>query len=450
MIITLFILFFSHYTFALSEEEITQNVLTNFALIQEAELKNEASKNEVISSEGAFDHKLVLKSRNQFEDKYDNRYFESAIERQTPYAGASLMAGHRRGYGTFPAYDGKYRTSGAGEIFAGITLPILRNRSTDESRTNLKIKQLEQKQSEFELRSKKMIYLHKTLSLYYKWVLENKKLQINKSIFELAKLRQEMLEKKFKAGDIEAIKVVDNNRALDKRQGEIIKNEIELNKIKAELGIYLRNKDGSPLELSPEIAENYFLNKANNLSLVLDLKLNPQFNILEIENDKLNTELALYDQSRLPGLNLELLGSREISANYPYDPDQLQLGVKFDFPLENRKAEGKNVAYQYKVRAIKKNRENLEREISQQFHFFLKASQDSKLRWDVTSNEFEKAKLVADAEKKRWANGASDLFVVNLREQDVADVEIRRWTALYDHHQYYLDARLFSGKILPD
>ena len=55
---------------------------------------------------------------------------------------------------------------------------------------------------------------------------------------------------------------------------------------------------------------------------------------------------------------------------------------------------------------------------------------------------------MADAEKSRWTSGASDLFVVNLREQDVADVEIRRWTALYDYHQYNLDARLFSGKIL--
>ena len=57
---------------------------------------------------------------------------------------------------------------------------------------------------------------------------------------------------------------------------------------------------------------------------------------------------------------------------------------------------------------------------------------------------------MAEAEKNRWSQGAFDLFVVNLREQDVADVDIRRWTALYDYHQYHLDARLFSGKILDE
>ena len=55
---------------------------------------------------------------------------------------------------------------------------------------------------------------------------------------------------------------------------------------------------------------------------------------------------------------------------------------------------------------------------------------------------------MSEAEKNRWTQGASDLFIVNLREQDVADVEMRRWTALYDYHQYHLDAGLFSGKIL--
>lgn len=54
---------------------------------------------------------------------------------------------------------------------------------------------------------------------------------------------------------------------------------------------------------------------------------------------------------------------------------------------------------------------------------------------------------MAEAEKSRWMQGASDLFIVNLREQDVADVDIRRWSALYDYHQYLLDAKLFSASL---
>ncbi len=446
----LLLILFSSQIFALTEKDLVRSVLTNFPLIQEAELKAEAAKGELTSAEGAFDHKLIFKSRNRVEDKYDNQYLETTLERQTAFGGASLVAGHRQGLGHFPAYDGKFRTSGAGEIFAGLSLPILRNLKTDEFRTNLKIKELEKKQADLGVVLKKMIYLHKALTLYYKWILETQKLKINKSIFELAKKRQDMIERKYKAGDIERIKVTDNQRAIDKRSGDIVKNEIELNKIRAELSIYLRDESGAsisiPLESNPE-----FILKKNEQSLSsTDISLNPQVKILDLERDKLKLESIFFDQSKLPGLNIELLGSKELSQNQPYDPNTLQVAVKFDFPIENRKAEGKSVAYNYKVLAVEKNKQFLESELVQQLSFFIRASTDSKMRWEITSKEFEGSKIMAEAEKKRWIQGASDLFLVNLREQDVADVEIRRWTALYDYHQYHLDARLFSGKILKE
>jgi outer membrane protein TolC len=447
MTILLFIIF-PLKVYALTEQDVAKSVLTHFPLILEAELKAESASGELTSAEGAFDYKLTFKSRNRIEEKYDNQYFESTIERQTGVAGASLVAGHRQGLGHFPAYDGKYETSGAGEIFAGLSLPILRNLKTDEFRTNLKVKQIEKKQAELESLMKKMIYLHKALTLYYKWILETQKLKINKSIFELAKHRHAMLERKFKAGDIEGVKVTDNQRAIDKRSGDILKNEIDLNKIRTELSIYLLDEQGHPITIPLESSPEFILRQNEHALGATDISSNPQIKILDLEREKLKLESTFYDQSKLPGLNLELLGAKELSSNEPYDPERLQLGVKFDFPIENRKAEGKSVAYNYKVLAIEKNKQFLETELSQQLSFFIKASSDSKTRWEITTKEFDGSRKMADAEKNRWEQGASDLFLVNLREQDVADVEIRRWTALYDYHQYHLDARLFSGRIL--
>jgi cobalt-zinc-cadmium efflux system outer membrane protein len=440
--------FISFSTYALTEKDIVSSVLNFFPLIEEAELKVRSAQGELTSAEGAFDHKLVFKSRNRIEEQYDNQYFEATLERQTAFGGANLVAGHRQGLGNFPSYDGKYRTSGAGEIFAGLSVPLLRNLQTDEFRTNLKIKQIDNKQAQLQLELKKMIYLHKALSLYYKWVLETQKLKINKSILELAKMRHEMIQKKFSSGDIDKFKVVDNQRAIDKRTGDVIKNEIELNKIRAQLSLYVRNESGEPVVISLDYNPDFILQKNETALFKNDINNNPQVKILEMEKEKLKLELAFFEQSRLPGLNVELLGAKEMSVNYAYDPESLQVGLKFDFPLENRKAEGKTVAYNYKLQALDRNRQYLEGELGQQLNFFIQASADSKARWEVTNKEFEGAKKIADAEKSRWTQGASDLFIVNLREQDVADVDIRRWTALYDYHQYHLDARLFSATIM--
>jgi outer membrane protein, heavy metal efflux system len=433
---------------ALTEQDIVKSVIANFPLIEAAELKTEAAKGELTAAEGAFDHKLTFKSRNRIEDKFDNSYFESTLERQTPWGGTSLVAGHRQGSGHFPAYDGKYRTSGAGEIFAGFSVPLLRNFRTDEFRTNLRIMEIEKKQADLEARLKKMVYLHKALTLYYKWILESQKLKINKSILELANSRHDMIVRKFQAGDIEKIKVTDNQRSIDKRAGEILKNEIELNKTRAQLSIYLRDESGNPVTIPFESNPEFVLQKKESSIAGINISLHPQLKILALEKEKLKFQKAFYDQSKLPGLNLDVLAAKELSANEPYDPERLQIGVKFDLPLENRKAEGKSVSYHYKVKALEKNQQYLESEIFQQLSFFIKASEDSKNRWKITTQEYEGTKRMSLAEKNRWSQGASDLFIVNLREQDVADVDIRRWTALYDYHQYHLDARLFSGTIL--
>ena len=100
-------LFFSGTVFALSEEELTQSILKNFPLIEEASLKAKASTAEVEASKGAFDHKLTFKSRNRIEDKYENQFIETTLERQTALGGLGLVVGHRQGIGVFPAYDGK-------------------------------------------------------------------------------------------------------------------------------------------------------------------------------------------------------------------------------------------------------------------------------------------------------------------------------------------------------
>lgn len=395
---------FSLNAHALSEKDVIDSVLKHFPLIQEAEEKVASAEAELTSAEGAFDHKLVFKSRNRIEDKYDNQYFETVLQRQTALAGMELIAGHRQGLGRFAAYDGKNQTSSAGEIFAGLSLPILRNFQTDEFRTQLKIKEFEKQQSIDELKLKKMIYLHKALSLYYKWILETQKLKINKSIFELAKNRHSMIEKKFNAGDIERLKVVDNQRAIDKRASEIFKIEIELSKVSSLLSIYLRDANGQSLSLPLESNPEYLLQKNETVLHINHIENNPQIKILKLEKEKIKAELNFYDQSKLPGLNLELLGAKELSNNRPYDPQSLQVGIKFDFPLENNKAEGKQVAYFHKVMAIDKTILNTQNELSLQFNFFKKASEDSKQRWEIITQEYEGTNKMYQAEQKKMAS----------------------------------------------
>jgi outer membrane protein TolC len=442
--IILFVIFhFSAY--AISEHDIIKSVIDHFPLIEEAELKYKSAKEDVVTNEGAFDHKLTFKSRNRIEDKYDNQYFETSIERQTSLGGLGLIAGHRQGRGNFPYYDGKYVTSGAGELFAGLTMPLLRDFKTDEFRTELQISNFKSKAQKAELEIKLNVYIHKALSLYYKHLFNNQKIKIRKEILEIAEKRQEMLEKKFKAGDIEKLKIIDNQRSVDKRKDELLKAEIEWIDSKTQLELFLKDPTGNQISLTKDLLPVDDIKPVNKE--IINLNTLPQVSLIDQEIKVINAKKELYEQSKLPGLKVEVLGSRELSANRPYDQEALQVGLKFDIPFENRKAKGASLSSEYKFLALKKQRDYLEQNLLQQYTFSHEGTKLSQIRWQVVSNEYQETLKLSLAEKTKWEQGASDLYIVNLREQDTADAEIKKWNVWYEYHQFHIDSRLFSGTI---
>lgn len=439
-------LFLSLSSHAITEKDVINSVVNHFPLIEEARLKYESAKQDIETSNGAFDHKLTFKSRNRIEDKYDNQYFETSIERQTSLGGLGLIAGHRQGRGNFPFYDGKYFTSGAGELFAGLSMPLLRDFKTDEFRTELQISKYKSLAQKSELDLKLNLYIHKALSLYYKFLFSNQKIKIRKEILEIAEQRQKMLESKFKAGDIEKLKIIDNQRSVDKRKDELLKAEIEWIDFKSQLEIYLKDTKGQNINLTQDSLPIDDIRPVENE--VLNLDHLPQISLLDQEIKSLTAKKELYEQSKLPGLRVEVLGSRELSGNRPYDQEALQFGVKFDFPLENRKARGSTLSSEYKYLALKKQKDYLVQNLKQQYDYSFEATKRSQSRWEIVSSEYQKTLRLSQAEKIKWEQGASDLYIVNLREQDTADAEIKKWNVWYEYHQFHIDSRLFSGKII--
>jgi len=431
----------------LTEAQLLKSVEENFSLIQAEVLSFEATKNDVVAADGNFDHKLKFKTRKNIEDVYQNDYFETSLARKTPYGGMDLVVGHRQGNGRFATYDNFYKTSGMGELFAGLTLPVLRNFKIDQERLDLKLSQLNQELAQEELNLKKLIYKHKALNLFYKWILETKKVEIRSQILKLAEERQEMIAKKVSAGDTEKIKINDNMRTIDKRRDELLKSQVDLQKIKTELALFLRDADGQAFNLDK------FNNKITDLVThsVDELKFNPseltQLNLLKKQLKLLNEQKSFFKNQRLPLLNLDLLATRELSGNNPYDPQALKVGLNFELPIENRKAQGKSVSFEYKILSLQKKLDYYTNEINQLFNFSVSASRANLERFNVIKREFENSKLMAEAEKKKWLSGESDMFIFNLREQDQAEVEIKKWTALIESKAYLLDAKLFSNRL---
>jgi outer membrane protein TolC len=416
-----------HTTFAstLTLSQVHDRVLKDMPLIMEAEAKVRAAEGNLMGTEGAFDHKIKAKTMNQFEDKYDNQVFDARIERQTPFLGSRLYAGHRQGTGDFPSYYGNKVTSSVGELYAGVEVPLLRDRAMDEFRLNRARALKEVDYSKVSVNQKGLEIVLKASQVYWKWVSTGQKLRVLKNWVKVAEARQEFLEKKVKAGDTSKIRLTDNRRSLAKRQSELVKAQREFTQASQELALFTQHQYSleevpSEIPVSTEPVGMPSDDKRNHL---------PVFRLLKIEQEILAFDREFAISQTLPDLSLGLEGTRDVGGRpLPLnrtDPDQLRVGLRIEIPIENRKGRGKLKEVNAKVNALSQRSTWLEREwstlISQNNVGLTTTRQQLKLLESEVSDTVK----MAQAEVGRLDQGDGDVFFVNIREQDEAEARLR-------------------------
>jgi cobalt-zinc-cadmium efflux system outer membrane protein len=407
--------------------DVHKKVLMDMPLILEAQKKVEAQEAKLRSETGAFDHKIKAKTLNQFEDKYDYQWWQVALERQLPVAGLQLFAGQRQGTGVFPVYEGKYTTSSRGELFAGIQIPVLRNLLMDEPRLQRNVAQREALIAKQDLIQKQLDILLKSSELYWKWLSTSTKVKIYEDLVRVATERQGFFEKKFKFGDLEKIKITDNLRSLSKRQAEYNRALQEWKVVQLEFGLFVG------LETLPQRQDihaqfpDYLSSEWKKPQDFLPrMSTIPALKVLDFEKEQLELTKEFARSQRLPELNVMLEGSKEMSAvPAGEDPDELRVGVKIEIPIENNKALGKEQEANAKIKGLKHLRDWLEGKWRTSLEQVFQQLGDTLERLKIQKVEVESSEKMAQAERIRLQQGDSDIFFVNIREQDAADAQAK-------------------------
>lgn len=439
----------SHAYALLTRASLIRSVDQHFPLIEKQLLEQAAAAEDIVAAKGNFDFELKMKHRNWDEQDYNNRYSEVSLQKRTQFYGLGLEAGQRQGLGNFPSYEGKYKTSTPGEVYLGLTLPLLRNFVTDKSRTELSQAKTRFAIAQEEVKLKKLYYTYKALSLYYDYQVLNQNLKISKEIYQLAHNRREWLQKKVKAGDSEKIALVDLERTILKRKNDILKIEMELEKVKYQLSLYYRDSNGKSItELTsayPDVSE---LEKLTEQLPQLDISGNPTINIVLSQIDLQKQQLKLEQQARRPQLDLKLKAMHNLDYEDMHPArDSLLMGLEFSFPLQNNRAQGKSNAAKLKLQATDKELSFITQEITNQFSFSLKAIKISKERWQTYRKQALASEQVATAQAKRFERGQSDMFTVNIREKELADAKMQKWYAYGQTMRYLLESQILTGKI---
>jgi hypothetical protein len=139
------------------------------------------------------------------------------------------------------------------------------------------------------------------------------------------------------------------------------------------------------------------------------------------------------------GLGLGFAGDQGLAS----DPLQAFIAL-----FENRKGEGKVSEVRGKLAALAKREEWLQREWRNRLQQNRVSLETTRSQLELQEQEVADAERMAKAEMKRLQQGDSDVFFVNVREQDEADARIRLLETKSLHEIMVLERRSLDGELL--
>ena len=115
------------------------------------------------------------------------------------------------------------------------------------------------------------------------------------------------------------------------------------------------------------------------------------------------------------------------------DPWEAEFGVVFNVPLQTRKQDGKIGGTQTKIEILQQKLSYQRDKIHLEANDALIGLENALRRLEIIKEEVQIADKLARAEKARFDLGDSTLLIVNLREQEAAEVALRLVGAEVDY-----------------
>lgn len=429
-----------------SEKDVIDSAYKHFPQILQSLVDIEIAQAKVKESKGNFDSVLNLETDQRASGYYDGKYLKLKVSKPLQMLNSKFYTGVRRSDGEFPIYEGKNNTLNQGETFLGVSFSLLRNRSIDSKRLklfnnklNLSIK--ESKALGVALKIKKV-----AKEAYWDWIEQLKSYRVFLEIYELAIKRQSGIKTRIQKGDLAKIYQSENEQYILKRKNKLLESKQKLMNASLMLSLFYRDEKGKPQNIGLTDGD-YTFAKVFSLDdslvekdLASAIGKRADLKILDFERKQFLNEIQNAQNDLTPKLDMKFEVSKD-NGDGPKNLQQQELRamVNFELPIERNLGAGK-VA---KVKAKVKRLDFEKRYVTEQLRvkaYSLK-NKINALNEIITNakKEVELASLLQKAEIQKFDKGASDFFVINIREQNLADAKIRLISANAQFKKIYAE-----------
>jgi outer membrane protein TolC len=406
-----------------------------------------------LSARGAWDPNLQVRSRWSPVGYYDNGQVDVIVRQATPLWGIGLYGGYRVGLGTYPVYKGELQTLSGGEARAGIDVPLWKDGLIDGRRAEVRRTKILADAAECERNGARLAVGQKAARAYWDWVAAGQEARVQRDLLAVAEERAAALQEQARAGSIAGIVVVDNERLVLDRRAKLIAARREFQAATLELSLFVRNTAREPVRVAEDRVPRRIEDVrdvdilSEDAAVEAALNRRPEICRLRLERAAAEVAVKLARNQRAPAVNAQAFVARDFGAGpAELGPTEFGVGVVVEMPLALRQARGEYRAAKAEARGIDAQLRGLRDKISAEVRQARVDLDAAEQRIEVARAQIEAAETLADAERDKFKEGASDLVIVNLRELAAADAARLEIEALAAHQRARADYLTATGR----
>ncbi|MBX9882065.1 MAG: TolC family protein [Sphingomonas sp.] len=404
--------------------------------ILEAVAKVRSAEGKRLQAEGAFDTQVKAQAEGRLSGFYDGSYAGGTIERPIENWGGSYYGGYRISGGRFPIYEDERYTNVLGEIKAGAVLSLLRDRFIDDRRFNRGNAALDVDVAEAEKLITAISVQRRAVAAYNLWVAAGLRLKVYRELLDLARARQAGLERQVELGARPRIILTEQAQNILRRETLVARTEQELANAANTLSLFWRDANGQPQRPAPELLPDAFPTIPQPTGAArMALQGRPDLKTLDLRIAQATNRLELDRNQLKPRLDLKVEASQDLgpvgSGGRSRNGFESKVGLSFSVPLERRAAKGRIAATTAEIDGLERRRQTTREQIAAEIEGIAIDVRATERLALLAEEERARASEMARAEQRRFTEGASDFFLVNLREESAADAAVRQLDARF-------------------
>lgn len=405
--------------------------------ILEAIAKTRAADGAVLAAEGAFDLLFSGEGFSRLTGFYDGTAVQAKAIRPLTDNGGQIEASYRVSRGDFPIYEDYSFTDRLGELKVRGVFALLRDRTIDDRRFGRRSALIDRDIAGLDALLVAIGVQQRAIQAYGQWVAAGQQARIYRDLLKLAEDRQAGIRRQVGLGARAAILLTENEQNLLRRKALLVSAERDLANAAQRLSLFWRDAEGKPqvaqAEHLPDTLAPLVVPDKVDLKAVLERR--PDIRLIEERLERGVAQLELERNRLLPSLRLfgELgndFGEQGLGGR-SRDGFETIIGFTFSMPLENRTASGKVAAAEASIAALEWQRRQTEEQISAEIAQLSNNLEAAERLAALVSAEVVQAEKLAAGERRLFESGASDFFLVNLREDAAANAAIRSLDAQF-------------------